>query len=372
MGRMTDVLAPGDPETDRAEISALLAPNIASALAATVEVQGDAPAYSDKVGIDGSGWRTLSWRELRETALDLACALVDLGVQPGDRVAIMASNRLEHVLADIAAMHAGAVTMSIYNTLSRTQVAYVAGHSEPALAVLETADHVGRWAEAADEGAVGQVGVIDEEAVPSGALTWAQLLERGHATREQHEAEVDRRWRATTLDEAAPTRYTAGPPGTPKGVVISHGNVLFEVESGNRTAGVEGETIGVSYLPYAHIAERILSLYIPQVNGGHTHLVGDTSQLVGALGEVRPNRFFGVPRVWEKIQPGIAGLLAMETDEQKKHAVADAMRVGLEYVESQQYGEQTSAELQARFEAVDAAGLTPMKSMLGAGRATWA
>ena len=129
---MTDVLAPGDPETDRAEISALLAPNIASALAATVEVQGDAPAYSDKVGIDGSGWRTLSWRELRETALDLACALVDLGVQPGDRVAIMASNRLEHVLADIAAMHAGAVTMSIYNTLSRSQVAYVAGHSEPA------------------------------------------------------------------------------------------------------------------------------------------------------------------------------------------------------------------------------------------------
>ena len=369
---MTDVLAPGDPETDRAEISALLAPNIASALAATVEVQGDAPAYSDKVGIDGSGWRTLSWRELRETALDLACALVDLGVQPGDRVAIMASNRLEHVLADIAAMHAGAVTMSIYNTLSRTQVAYVAGHSEPALAVLETADHVARWAQAVDEGAVGQVVVIDEEAVPSGALTWTQLLERGRATREQHEAEVDRRWRATTLDEPATILYTSGTTGNPKGVVISHGNVLFEVESGNRTAGVEGETIGVSYLPYAHIAERILSLYIPQVNGGHTHLVGDTSQLVGALGEVRPNRFFGVPRVWEKIQTGIAGLLAMETDEQKKQAVADAMRVGLEYVESQQYGEQPSAELQARFEAVDAAVLTPMKSMLGLDRVTWA
>jgi long-chain acyl-CoA synthetase len=369
---MTDVLTPHDPDTERTEINATLAPNIATAFEATVEVQGDAPAYSDKVGIDGAGWRTLSWRELRETALDLACALVDLGVQPGDRVAIMASNRLEHVLADIAAMHAGAVTMSIYNTLSRSQVAYVAGHSEPALAVLETADHVARWAQAVDEDSVGQVVVIEQDAAPSGALTWAQLLERGRATRQQHEAEVDRRWRATTLDQPATILYTSGTTGNPKGVVISHGNVLFEVESGNRTAGVEGETIGVSYLPYAHIAERILSLYIPQVDGGHTHLVGDTSQLVAALGEVRPNRFFGVPRVWEKIQTGIAGLLAMETDEQKKQAVADAMRVGLEYVESQQYGEQTSAELQARFDAVDAAVLTPMKSMLGLERVTWA
>jgi long-chain acyl-CoA synthetase len=376
MDGMTDVLAPGDPETERTEINDLLSPNIATAFAATVEVQGDAPAYSDKIGIDGAGWRTLSWRELRETAIDLSCALVDLGVQPGDRVAIMAANRLEHVLADIAAMHAGAVTMSIYNTLSRSQVSYVAGHSEPAIVVLETADHVARWAQAVDEGSVGQVVTIntsgDDDAAPDGAITWDQLIERGRATRQQHQDEVDRRWRATTLDQPATILYTSGTTGNPKGVVISHGNVLFEVESGNRTAGVEGETIGVSYLPYAHIAERILSLYIPQVDGGHTHLIGDPSQLVGALGEVRPNRFFGVPRVWEKIQTGIAGLLAMETDEQKKQAVADAMRVGLEYVESQQYGEQTSADLQARFDAVDAAVLTPMKSMLGLERVTWA
>ena len=141
--------------------------------------------------------------------------------------------------------------------------------------------------------------------------------------------------------------------------MITHHNVLFEVESGNRTAGVEGENVGVSYLPYAHIAERVLSLYIPQVDGGHVHLIGDPALLVGALGEVRPNRFFGVPRVWEKIQTGISGLLAMETDAQKKQAVADAMAVGLQYVESLQYGEQTSPELQATFDAVDAAVLTP-------------
>ena len=77
-------------------------------------------------------------------------------MQPGDRVAIMASNRLEHVLADIGAMHAGATSMSIYNTLSRSQVAYVAEHSAPSVVVLETADHLDRWSEALATGAIKQ------------------------------------------------------------------------------------------------------------------------------------------------------------------------------------------------------------------------
>jgi long-chain acyl-CoA synthetase len=159
-------------------------------------------------------------------------------------------------------------------------------------------------------------------------------------------------------------------------VVITHRSVLFEVESGNRTAGLleheDIENITVSYLPFAHIAERVLGIYIPQVGGGHVHLVGDPAQLVGALGEVRPTRFFGVPRVWEKIQTGIGGLLAMETDEAKKQAVADAMAVGLEYVESLQLGHETSPQLQARYDEVASAVLTPMKSLLGLDRVIWA
>jgi long-chain acyl-CoA synthetase len=363
---LTDVMAA------RTEIDGMLAPSIAHAFADTVAGQGDAPAYSDKIGVEGAGWRTLSWRELRETGLDLAAAFVDLGVHPGDRVAIMASNRLEHVLADVGAVHAGATPMSIYNTLSSHQVAYVAGHSEPAVVVLENADHVARWSQALAAGTTTQVVVIDPEAAPPGALTWQELLDRGRATREKHQAEVDARWQAIDPEQAATILYTSGTTGNPKGVVISHHNVLFEVESGNRTAGLEGESVGVSYLPYAHIAERVLGIYIPLVTGGHVHLVGDPSQLVAALGEVRPTRFFGVPRVWEKIQTGIGGLLAMETDESKRQAVADAMATGLEYVESLQVGRMTTAELRARFDAADQAVLTPMRSLLGLDRVTWA
>ncbi len=364
---MSDVLA------ERQEIEALIkGRSIAHAFADTVTELGDSPAFSDKIGIDGPGWRTLSWNELREQGLDLAAAFVELGVQPGDRVAIMASNRLEHVLADIAAMHAGATSMSIYNTLSRSQVAYVAEHSAPSVVVLETSDHVDRWSEAIATGVIEHVVVIDADNKPDGAITWDELVALGRSKREEHAAEVEQRWQAIDPDHPATILYTSGTTGHPKGVVITHHNVLFEVESSNRTAGLEGENIGVSYLPYAHIAERVLGIYIPQVDGAHVHLIGDPAQLVGALGEVRPTRFFGVPRVWEKIQTGIGGLLAMETDEAKKKAVADAMAVGLEYVESLQTGHETSPELQERFDAVHAAVLGPMKSMLGLDRVSWA
>lgn len=364
---MTDVLA------QRQEIDELIAGRtIATAFAETAERLGDTPAFSDRVGVEGPGWRTLTWAELREQALDLAAALVDLGVQPGDRVAFMASNRIEHVLADIAAMHAGAIGMSVYNTLSPSQVAYVADHARPALVVVETADHLARWADALAAGSVGNLVTIDAPA-SGGALTWAELVDRGRRTRAQHQDELDRRVAALDPDDPCTILYTSGTTGNPKGVVISHHSVLFEAESTMRTAGLIGEeNIGVSYLPYAHIAERVLGIYLPQVQGASMHLIGDPAQLVGALGEVRPTRFFGVPRVWEKIQTGISGLLAAETDEDKKKAVADAMAVGLEYVESKQVGHTTSTELQQRFDAVDQAVLTPMKAMLGLDRVTWA
>jgi long-chain acyl-CoA synthetase len=370
---MTEVIT--DVVAERDEIDRLLPASIAHAFAATVERFGDAPAFSDKVGVDGPGWRTLTWAETREQVLDLAAALVDLGVRPGDRVAIMATNRLEHVLADMAAMHAGAVGISVYNTLSPSQVAYVAGHATPAVVVLEGADHVARWADAL-AAAQPTVVVLDPAAAPEGdpesVLTWAALVEHGRSVRAQHDAEVDRRWRAIAPADPATILYTSGTTGNPKGVVISHRNVLFEVESTNRTAQIDDDRIGVSYLPYAHIAERVLGIYLPQLEGGHLHLVGDPAQLVGALAEVRPTAFFGVPRVWEKIQTGISGLLAMEADEHKVQAVADAMAVGLEYVESLQVGRRTPPELADRFAAADAAVLTPIKAMLGLDRVGWA
>src|SRR5690606_31675340 len=109
-----------------------------------------------------------------------------------------------------------------------------------------------------------------------------------------------------------------------------------------------------------------------QYQSGHVHLIADPALLVGALAEVRPTRFFGVPRVWEKIRTGVSARLAAEPDEQKRAGIEQAMAVGLEYVESLQYGRTPSPELEARFRAVDEAVLGLLRALLGLDRCEWA
>ena len=355
-------------ETDRSEIEQLLAgKTVASALLDSVAQYADLPAYHDKA--DGRAeWRTFTWQQVYDAARGVAGALVAEGVEPGQTVAIMASNRIEHLVADMGAMLAGAVPMSIYNTLSPDQIAFIAGQSKPAAVFLETPDHVGRWARALDEAEPRPVVVAVGAGALEGSVGWDDFLARA-----QDLGEVDRRTAALTPDDPATILYTSGTTGDPKGVVLTHHAVLYGCESGLRNSVRQGRGRTVSYLPYAHIAERVLSLYIPQYYGdGECYLIADPSLLVGALGEVRPKEFFGVPRVWEKIQSGVSGLLAMEPDADKKAAVAAAMAVGAEYVESLQVGHETTPELQQRYDAAEAQVLGPIKGMLGLDQVTWA
>jgi len=343
----------------------------------TVNERGDAPAYSDKVGVpEGEkGWRTLTWVQVRDQALDLAAGLTRVGLSPGDTMAIMATNRIEHVLADIAGVHAAGTPMTVYATLAPEQVAYVAGNSEPTVVVLEGADQVHRWQKAlAEVPSIKAVVVIDPEVSVEDdrALAWDDLLARGREARAADPARYDDVWRSVAPDHPLTILYTSGTTGNPKGVVLTHHSILFQAESSLQVSEMYEPGVGISYLPLAHIAERMLGLYMPQYQGAHVHLIGDPSLLVGALGEVHPTRFFGVPRVWEKIRTGVSGLLAAETDGAKKSAVESAMAVGLEYVESRQVGRETSPELAERFARADEAVLGPIRGLLGLDRVEWA
>lgn len=357
---MTDVL------TQRAEIERQIdGLTLPVTLRRVVAERGDAPAYSDKIGVDGAGWRTVSWREYDALVHDVAAGLLERGVASGDTLAIMASSRIEHVVVDMAAVHAGATPMSIYATLSPEQVAFVAGHSEPTVVVLEGADQLERWRPALDASAsVHTVVLLDDSAVPAGDkyVSWGALVELGRAAGRDRLLESVA---AVRPDHAVTILYTSGTTGNPKGVVLTHRNVLFEAHSSLRTAAPEGDLVWISYLPLAHIAERLLGMYIPQIMGGHVHLVADPSQLVGALAEVHPTRFFGVPRVWEKIQAGIGAHMTAEP-------VRAATTVGLAYVEAHENGGRPTAELAERFAAVDAEVLKPMRALLGLDRVEWA
>ncbi len=284
----------------------------------------------------------------------------------------MLPNRVEHVLADLGALHAGAVPVTLYATFAPEQVAYVAANCSARVAVLDGADQVGKWQLVLEQlPRLHKIIVLDEAVCPSGEpyMTWAEFERLGAERYAADPDAVAARVAGIGPDDPVTLLYTSGTTGNPKGVVNTHHGVLFETGSANLAGIVPGELRSISYLPLAHIAERLLTIYVPIHVAAHVHFCPDQKDLLGTLQELQPTSFFGVPRVWQKIQAGILALMAAEKDETKKAAVARAMDAGRAYVEGCQFGQQVTADVAEAFERADAEVLGLIRSLLGLGKA---
>jgi long-chain acyl-CoA synthetase len=338
-------------------------------LAETVRLRGGEPALSDRD--DDGPWQTWTWAEVRQQALELAAALISLGLAPGDRVALMMPNRAEHVLADQAAVHAGGVPVTFYATLAPDQVRYVAGDCDARIAVLDGAAELARWQRALDElPGLRKVIVRDAAACPAGDkyLTWADFIALGRDQYAGQAEQVAARVAAIRPDDPVTVLYTSGTTGNPKGVLITHRSALYELASSDAAGFLVDRVRWVSYLPLAHIAERMFTIYGAANNAGHVYFCHDASSgLLATLTAVRPTAFFGVPRVWEKIQAGIQAALSADQDPAHREAIGAAMATGLRYVQSRQFGETTPDDLAADFRQAEEAVLRPIRSLIGMG-----
>jgi long-chain acyl-CoA synthetase len=355
---------------ERAELEdTIQGQTVCDALRRTAADLAAEPALSDRAG---DGWQTLTWAQTRQQALELAAGFIALGLDPGERVALMLPNRAAHVLADLGAVHAGGVPVTFYATLAAEQVGFVAGDCAARIAVLDGADQLARWAPVLDAlPELRKIIVLDSAACPPGEqyMTWDDFAALGRDRLAAAPELVTARVAGITPDDPVTLLYTSGTTGNPKGVLITHRSVLYEVAAGQRVGNITGGVRWVSYLPLAHIAERMFTLYIPVSVGGHVHFCPDAKQLVGVVGQVQPTAFFGVPRVWEKVQAGIQALLAAEPDETRKAAVLAAMDTGRQYVASCQFGQTTPPELAEAFRAANEQVLGPIRALLGLGDA---
>jgi long-chain acyl-CoA synthetase len=328
------------------------------------------PAYSDRAAPD-QPWQTITWGQTRDRVLRLAAGFLALGLQPGEKVALMMPNRLEHVLADQGVLHAGGVPVTFYPTLAPDQVAYVAGNCDARIAVLDGAAELARWQPVlAELPGITQVIVIDEAACPAGEpfRSWTDFEDLGARRWDELAGQVSARIDAIAPGDPVTLLYTSGTTGAPKGVVITHASVSYELAAFAANGAAPMRARWVSYLPIAHIAERMYTLYLAITNGWQVFFCPNASALlIATMGAARPTAFFGVPRVWEKIQAGIQALLAAEADESRKAAVAAAMATGLAYVASTQYGHRTPDDLAAEFARADEQVLAPIRSLLGLG-----
>jgi len=256
---------------------------------------------------DGA-WRDVTWGDYREQVRRTARALIALGVEPGQTVAILGGNRPQWVVMALGAMACRAVAVGIYVTSSAEQVAYVAGHAEARVLLVDGEEQLAKVeAVRRDLPALEQVVTMDPSPAPT-ALSWDGFLARSQAVTE---GELDDRLAAVGGDDLATLIYTSGTTGQPKGVMLSHRNLAATarliVESFDVRDGVEST---LSYLPLAHIAEQMASIHLAVYAGCTVCFVPSPERLPDALREIQPSVFFGVPRVWERFHAALLERLA--------------------------------------------------------------
>jgi long-subunit acyl-CoA synthetase (AMP-forming) len=278
---------------------------VIAALQATAREHPERTAYARK---DGAAWTSTSFAEYERQVRRTARGLLSLGVGPGANVVILSGNRPEWFLASLGAVAAGGVSAGIYVTSSPEQCEYIARHCEAAVAVVETAAHLETFLGFRERlPALRAIVLIEGRSTVAGVLRWADLLEAAGGVAEE---EVESRIARLDPGGCASLIYTSGTTGPPKAVMISHRNILFVARTVSRALAVGPADKGLCYLPLSHVAEQNLSLFGPLVSGFATYFAESLEKVPENLREVRPSFFFGVPRVWEKMQAALSAGLA--------------------------------------------------------------
>ena len=281
---------------------------------------------------------SLTWGQLRERVDALAGGLAGLGVGRGDTVALMLSNRPEFHLADLAVMTLGATPFSLYQTLSPEQIQYVVGDAGARVAIVEEAFL--EPLRAARELGLGDLAeiVVLEGARGDDTRGW------GDVEGSNPDFDVDAAWRAIEPDDLLTLIYTSGTTGPPKGVQLTHRNLMSGVVSTNGIIEFPDNARVISWLPAAHIAERMAHHYLPIVFGMSVTTCPNPKEIVQYLPAVKPSWFFAVPRIFEKLRGAMIG--GVFNDEQK----LGWLRAAEQKVMHEQLGEQVPDEVAARAE----------------------
>jgi long-chain acyl-CoA synthetase len=318
-----------------------------------------AAAHGDRVALRTQNDEfSMSWADYAGKVRSLAAGLAALGLERGGAVGIMLTNRPEFHWFDSAALHLGATPFSIYNTYAPDQIAYQVKDAGARILVTEKAflDRI----EAVD--GLEHVIVVDAGGTDEG-LTVADVEAEGDP-----EFDFDAAWRAVEADDVLTLIYTSGTTGPPKGVQLTHSNLLAAVNGFDQVIAFPDNGRVVSWLPMAHIAERACSHYLPMLLGFTTTSCPDPRQVVAYLPEVKPTWFFAVPRIWEKLKAAIEAGVAAEQDAAKKQATEWALEVGLKKVRHEQAGEEVPAELAEEHAKADELVLSKIRGMLGLDR----
>ena len=310
---------------------------------------------------DGDGWVELSWGQVADRAARVASAFGRLGLGAGDRVLLFLRNRPEFHLADLGALLCRATPVSIYNSSAPEQVRYLAGHSEARIAVVDDLGFLERLLKVRDElPDLRAVVVVDDpdRLAPSDVLPFDDLFA-------DEPADIEAAVAAARQSELVTVIYTSGTTGPPKGVMLDHANIAWQCIGYDALgdAPPPGRRL-VSYLPMAHIAERMVTHYGWLWQRSVVTTCPDLTKLGEYLVAVRPHTLFGPPRVWERLRAGILAAVAAGGPE-RVAAFERALQVGRQVAELRAADAPLPAQLQAAWEQVEPVAFAPLRARVG-------
>ncbi|WP_406267777.1 long-chain fatty acid--CoA ligase [Streptomyces sp. NBC_00191] len=292
-------------------------PSVANLFAERVAATPDAEAYRYPVApASGHGpddWKSLSWGQAAERVYSIAAGLIDLGVQPEERVALASSTRVEWILVDLGVMCAGGATTTVYPSTNAEESAYILADSVSRVLIAEDASQLAKAREKrADLPELKHVVVIDmagvepDESDPEGwVLSLADLEARGAEYLAKHPEAVKERVGAIRADQLATLIYTSGTTGRPKGVRLPHDNWSYMAKAMAATGLIGPDDVQYLWLPLAHVFGKVLTS--GQIEVGHVTAVdGRVDKIIENLPVVQPTYMAAVPRIFEKVYNGVA------------------------------------------------------------------
>jgi long-chain acyl-CoA synthetase len=335
-----------------------------------VRERGDRVAMREKhLGI----WRAISWREYGERARRVGLGLVALGLRPRDVVSIIADNCPEWLYTDMGVMSVAGIPNGIYTTDSARQVEYIVNDSGSRFLFVENEEQLDKaLAVRGNCPELVKVIVFDMEGLhgfqDDQVMTFEALLERGAAYEREHPEAHDRLVDIPRPDDLAILVYTSGTTGPPKGAMLSHRNILFQLEYADFITPLREGDQQLSFLPLCHVAERTFTVFNPLKTGSTVNFAESIDTVPDNIREVAPALFFAVPRIWEKFYSGVA-LRMREATWLGRLAYRVAIGIGLRVAAARLEGRPVSLPLRAAFRVADFLVLDNVKRSIGLHRA---
>ena len=332
---------------------------IASLLSRAASEHGDAPALRHKAG---EQWLDQSYGELEAAVRELSLGLVDLGLERGERAAIVAETRPEWTHANLAILSAGLVSVSVYPSNSADECSYVLGHSEARIAFVEDAEQLAKLLAVTERLPLLEWIVVMAPSDPvAEALSMEDLRARGRA---RDEAEWSARIAAVEPDDPCAFMYTSGTTGEPKGCVLTHRNLRAMADMATEHGLIEEQEVVYLFLPLAHAFALIVQFLVLSLGGTIAYWERDRTKIVPNLAEVRPTTFPSVPRVFEKAHATVLARVRAQGGVRER-IFFWALGIGRRVSALEREGREPGPLLRARHRLADRLALRKVRDVFG-------